>query len=524
PADRHRDGVPHHAGAHHHQRLAHHGVHLPRHDGGARLERREPDLGQPARRARAHPADVVGDLHERDGDGVERAGRAHVGVLRPLRLEVVLGLTERDARHLRDVGDGLRREAGVPVDAGADGGAAEGELGQLGARGAHARGALAHLRRVAAELLPEADGRGVHEVRPPALEHVVERLRLRLQRPGEPVERRDQLRLHRDPRGDVHRRRDHVVRRLPHVDVVVGVDLPAGGLGGEAGDDLVRVHVRRGPAAGLVDVEGEVGVEGACADALGGGGDGLGDGGVEEAEVAVGAGAGGLDGAERLDEPARERLAGDGEVLLRALRLGAVEGVGGDADLAEGVGLDAVVGHLEERGNGGGWKIRSVEPRGYGGGADPSGFPVAIRGAGAIFDRPLSPPVFYALFFVQLGVALAASLAAAVLFDRATGAVFVRAFGEEVGRGWRWLVRFAVLVVGVSSGVRLYELERYAEEGRAPRLNGAEWLLEVYRAAVGALESVVWALLLFFLVILFIALLGRRAERPAERAPERSAA
>lgn len=131
----------------------------------------------------------------------------------------------------------------------------------------------------------------------------------------------------------------------------------------------------------------------------------------------------------------------------------------------------------------------------------------------------LSPPVvFYALFLVQLAVALAASLVAAVLFDRATGAVFVRAFGAEVGRGWRWLVRFAVLVVGVSSGVQLYELESYAESGDAPSLNAAEWLLEVYRSAMGALESVVWALLLFFLVVLFIALLGRRSEGSAPTA------
>ncbi|MDX1419418.1 MAG: hypothetical protein R3181_05575 [Rubricoccaceae bacterium] len=125
--------------------------------------------------------------------------------------------------------------------------------------------------------------------------------------------------------------------------------------------------------------------------------------------------------------------------------------------------------------------------------------------------------MFYALFAVQLAVALGASLVAALLFDRATGAVFVRSFGEAVGRGWRWLVRFAVVVVGVASGVRVYELERYAAEG-GPVLNGAEWLLAVYRSALGALESVVWALLLFFLVILFIALLGRRAGSPGEPA------
>jgi hypothetical protein len=75
--------------------------------------------------------------------------------------------------------------------------------------------------------------------------------------------------------------------------------------------------------------------------------------------------------------------------------------------------------------------------------------------------------------------------------------------------------------VGVASGVRLYELEGYAAEGRAPSLNAAEWLLVVYRSAIGALESVVWALLLFFLVVLFVALLGRRAAEPPARAAER---
>lgn len=120
--------------------------------------------------------------------------------------------------------------------------------------------------------------------------------------------------------------------------------------------------------------------------------------------------------------------------------------------------------------------------------------------------------MFYALFVVQLAVALGASFAAAVLFDRATGAVFAQSFGADVGRGWRWLVRFAVLVVGVAGGVRRYELEGYAADGTAPDLNAAEWLLTVYRSAIEALESVVWALLLFFLVVLLVALLRRRTE------------
>ena len=45
------------------------------------------DLGEPRARARAHEADVVRDLRQRDGDGLERAGGLDQGVARGLRLE-----------------------------------------------------------------------------------------------------------------------------------------------------------------------------------------------------------------------------------------------------------------------------------------------------------------------------------------------------------------------------------------------------------------------------------------------------
>ena len=62
--------------------------------------------------------------------------------------------------------------------------------------------ALAHLRRVAAELLAERDGHRVHPVRAAGLDDVVELVRLRLERVREPLERRQQVvrRSRRAPR------------------------------------------------------------------------------------------------------------------------------------------------------------------------------------------------------------------------------------------------------------------------------------------------------------------------------------
>ena len=78
--------------------------------------------------------------------------------------------------------------------------------------------------------------------------------------------RRDQPPAERRHGRDVHRRGKNVVRRLAHVDVVVGMDLAALAalaaqeLAGAIGDDLVHVHVGLRAAAGLPDDQGKLGV------------------------------------------------------------------------------------------------------------------------------------------------------------------------------------------------------------------------------------------------------------------------
>ena len=137
------------------------------------------------------------------------------------------------------------------------------------------------LRRVAAELLAQRDRHGVHQVGATGLDDVRELVRLGLQRRLQPLERRQQLRAHLAQRRQVHRRREHVVGGLAHVDVVVRVHAALG----EVGDHLVRVHVRRGARAGLEDVDRELVVVLARRDLVAGGRDALGDVGVEQARA-----------------------------------------------------------------------------------------------------------------------------------------------------------------------------------------------------------------------------------------------
>ena len=144
---------------------------------------------------------------------------------------------------------------------------------------------------------------------------------LRVERRGEPVERGQQVVADLVERGEVDRRREDVVRGLAHVDVVVGM----GAVAGEVGDHLVRVHVRRGARAGLEDVDRELVVVLAGGDRVAGGGDPLGDVGVEQPELGVGPGRRGLDPAEPVNDRRRDRLAGDGEVGDRLVGLAAPE-------------------------------------------------------------------------------------------------------------------------------------------------------------------------------------------------------
>ncbi len=215
-----------------------------------------------------------------------------------------------------------------------------GHLGEARQRGLEPLGAAPHLGRVAAELLPERDGRGVHQVGAARLDQLGGLRRLGLEGLGEVAQRGQQRAHDLLRRGEVDRGREGVVARLRGVHLVVGVHVAAEPAAGEAGDHLVGVHVRRRARPGLEHVDGELVEVLARGHLLGGGLDRPGHVVVEHAELGVRPGRRRLDLADRPQQRRRQRSSADREVLHRALGLRAVQGVGRHPHLAHRVVLD----------------------------------------------------------------------------------------------------------------------------------------------------------------------------------------
>ncbi|HEX4872548.1 MAG TPA: hypothetical protein VFV27_09565 [Nevskiaceae bacterium] len=134
--------------------------------------------------------------------------------------------------------------------------------------------------------------------------------------------------------------------------------------------------------------------------------------------------------------------------------------------------------------------------------------------------------MFFALLLVTFLVALGVSALCARMFSTPTGNILKRVIADEISSAWHRYLGFAIYVVGISSGVRLYELERYltpppgAPEGaEVLALTPERWVLEVYRTVVETLQGIAWMLLLFFVVALVAFVIVRIAEMRGERRP-----
>lgn len=133
--------------------------------------------------------------------------------------------------------------------------------------------------------------------------------------------------------------------------------------------------------------------------------------------------------------------------------------------------------------------------------------------------------MFITLLIVTLLIALATSLLVLRLFDRLIRKILDRMVSAELSAAWNRYLGFAVVVVGVSGGVRLGSLEKYitarTDDGEPIVLNANRWILEVYRTLIGTLQSVAWILLVFFISALIAYVITRGFElRRQERPPE----
>jgi hypothetical protein len=133
--------------------------------------------------------------------------------------------------------------------------------------------------------------------------------------------------------------------------------------------------------------------------------------------------------------------------------------------------------------------------------------------------------MFLTLLAVTFVIAALVSLAVARAFSRPIRKILARLVSEELSAAWHRYITFAIFVVGVSGGVRVYALEQYIsprgmgrEMEAAPlALTSERWVLEVYRTLIQSLQSIAWMLLVFFLVALVAYVIMRGFEARAAR-------
>ena len=135
--------------------------------------------------------------------------------------------------------------------------------------------------------------------------------------------------------------------------------------------------------------------------------------------------------------------------------------------------------------------------------------------------------MFISLLAVTFAVALGVSLIVSQLFAGSIRKILDRVIQEDISAGWLKYIRFAIIVVGVSAGVRIHALERYIlperetrplAEGakevvqQIPELNLERWVLEVYRTVIETAAGVAWLLLVFFIFALIAYVITRGME------------
>ena len=126
--------------------------------------------------------------------------------------------------------------------------------------------------------------------------------------------------------------------------------------------------------------------------------------------------------------------------------------------------------------------------------------------------------MFITLLSVTLLVSLLVSLIVVRFFSKPLGSILKRIIADEISDAWLKYLKFAIIVVGVSAGVRIYELEKYItpwrgdKEQRIVQLTNDRWVLELYRTVIETLQGIAWMLLIFFAVALIAYVIVRMGE------------
>lgn len=130
--------------------------------------------------------------------------------------------------------------------------------------------------------------------------------------------------------------------------------------------------------------------------------------------------------------------------------------------------------------------------------------------------------MFIALLIVTFLIALVVSYAVVRMFSAPVENILERIIADDISVEWLKYLRFAIFVVGISNGVRIWDLEKYItplryEEAEIIELTTNRWVLEVYRTIISTLQGIAWLLLVFFIFALIAYVIVRIFEGRSQK-------
>ena len=203
----------------------------------------------PQRGPEASQRTIVGDLHERGGERLERAVRSHQRIVCRQRGELVGGAPKRQTAVRREFRRDAIAECRVGVETRAHRRAADRQFAERGNGSRDRRLRVVQLCHVAGEFLAQRQGRCILQVGAADLDDVGEGDRFRLERRPQRVQGRQQLTGDGASGCHVHGGGKDIVGGLPEIDLIVRMHQTgfargaAQQLRGTVREHLVHVHV-----------------------------------------------------------------------------------------------------------------------------------------------------------------------------------------------------------------------------------------------------------------------------------------
>ena len=125
--------------------------------------------------------------------------------------------------------------------------------------------------------------------------------------------------------------------------------------------------------------------------------------------------------------------------------------------------------------------------------------------------------MFLTLLLVTFVISASMSFLVVWMFRRRMKKILGMIIADEMSDAWVKYITFGLYVVGISSGVRINQLERYIikpaiEDAEIVSLTFERGVLEVYGTIISALQGLAGALLVFFIVTLIAFVIVRITE------------